>query len=593
MVEEWLETYGGSRAIGPEFQGLRPEIVFWRPKTWGDVFNAWRIVWRHLFAVSRSWSDDDRKIANSTLIDSGRKLLDQANVADEVMETLFTLSDDPATDTRTLTHMIIQKLMIEGGKMPKGIRPGLKRLDKKITGRSFWDRFSRYALNTSWDEDYSVRDNSVKRLDLPPQRVDDLVREVNGKQSLFAEHLPKLVVSDGHRLSEFAAKLAQVLHSEDVIHQVVAAQLSVLPEMKAEFISGYFSGLKQVLPDVWESWLLRLLKEERSRGVGISIVFSSGVTTRVLEELVGLFRIELVPANVFSRLWLTDKKDGISKSEIEEVVSCLLNSDAEGALAEAIELVDYYFFRKENPVDCEEQLLLRLLAADGFFSERTPPMMDYHWYCVANGFLERFPERELELFSTIVAHARCMMGPRSRNDPIGIADEVAERNPKDTWTIVSGALEKKDSSHYISSWLGDGFGFDEGPNAGAIRFFDPNLVMSWVLDKPETRARTIASCLPKTLNENEGGLLTRLFLEKFGNDDVLASYLISHFWTGGWTGSESAHFSKKRDKAREWISGTRHGNVLSWLYRYIQDLSEKIEQAELEEEREQRKGVCP
>jgi hypothetical protein len=151
--------------------------------------------------------------------------------------------------------------------------------------------------------------------------------------------------------------------------------------------------------------------------------------------------------------------------------------------------------------------------------------------------------------------------------------------------IVSEKLETTDSDYCFASWLGDELGFDEASHVGAIRFFNPNVVMSWVMDQPETRAQKLIRCLPKTLDENEGGILTNLFLERFGDDDALAGSLIGHFSSGGWTGPESAHLSRKRDKTREWISTTKQGKALSWLYRYTEYLSRRIEHAELEEER--------
>jgi hypothetical protein len=38
LCESWLSTRGGIRIVGAEFQGLRPELEFWRPKVWGEVW---------------------------------------------------------------------------------------------------------------------------------------------------------------------------------------------------------------------------------------------------------------------------------------------------------------------------------------------------------------------------------------------------------------------------------------------------------------------------------------------------------------------------------------------------------------------------
>jgi hypothetical protein len=101
MCKHWLNTDGSTRVVGAEFQGLRPEVEFWRPKTWGELFDAWRLVWRHLYTVTQSWDIQERQLANSTLIEAGASLLSSANIANEVVETLFQLVEDTATNPGT------------------------------------------------------------------------------------------------------------------------------------------------------------------------------------------------------------------------------------------------------------------------------------------------------------------------------------------------------------------------------------------------------------------------------------------------------------------------------------------------------------
>jgi len=111
--------------------------------------------------------------------------------------------------------------------------------------------------------------------------------------------------------------------------------------------------------------------------------------------------------------------------------------------------------------------------------------------------------------------------------------------------------------------LGDEFGFDDRSQVDAIRHFDPDVIMAWVLQNPETRVRKLLRCLPKTLDAKDGGKLTKLFLEVFGDHENVADYLIGHFWAGRWTGPESAYRAGQRNKARQWISETKSGKVLA------------------------------
>jgi len=153
--------------------------------------------------------------------------------------------------------------------------------------------------------------------------------------------------------------------------------------------------------------------------------------------------------------------------------------------------------------------------------------------------------------------------------------------------MISNLLESGgQSSWWLETWLGEEPDFDEDKQTGPIEVFNPEAVMQWVMKNPEDRAWKILRCLPKTLDESCGGTLTRLFIEAFGDHNDLAESLMGHFWVGGWSGPESAYLARKRDKAREWLSETKSGKTLAWLYRYIEYINQLIAKAEMREERE-------
>ncbi len=159
------------------------------------------------------------------------------------------------------------------------------------------------------------------------------------------------------------------------------------------------------------------------------------------------------------------------------------------------------------------------------------------------------------------------------------------RSSEDEWAIISENLESEEErSTWLEMWLGEELSFDDDKVIGPITAFNPQSIMAWVKENPTTRGPKIRRCLPKTLEEAQWGKLSYLFIEAFGDGDSGIS-LMSHFWVGGWSGPKSAHFARKRDSAREWISKIMSGKVLAWLYRYIEVLNELIADAEMEEER--------
>ena len=496
---------------------MRPEVEFWRPKTWGEIFDAWRLVWRHLYTVTRSWDMQERRLANSILIEAGAGLLSSANLANEVTKTLFHLAEDPATDSRYFTRVIIQELTLQTEEMPKKIRDKLRALDRKLTGDSFGGRFARYVLNTTEDEDYEVKGNTVKQLHQPSQRVQKLAAQIAADPSLFAAHLPQFVVADGHRLYEFGVKLAEALCSQGIVEAVIAAQLAALPEMKTQFISGYFSGLKGRFPHLWEASVSRLLHDDTSREIGVAVLLRTGVSESIVYTLLRLFRYGHVQAVAFSRLAWQAEPDNIPQMLVEKVLAVLVDSADDEALKVAIQLAYHYFFDRKTPRSCDENLLLRLLSANQFFRQYLETMTGFYWHSVAEGFRERFPERELEIFSVILSHPEHLSSVRASRSPGSIADEIVRTHPDEAWSMVSKLLESDETHSFVAFWLGDEFGFGEQPKGGAIRHFDPDMIIAWVLQTPETRAWKLLRCLPKTLDDRDGGRITRLFLEVFGD----------------------------------------------------------------------------
>ena len=68
----------------------------------------------------------------------------------------------------------------------------------------------------------------------------------------------------------------------------------------------------------------------------------------------------------------------------------------------AIDLAQYYYFDKENPRSCDEQLLFKLITAPNFFRRDRDDHYRYAWFEVAKGVRLRFPYRDIEIFSEIL-----------------------------------------------------------------------------------------------------------------------------------------------------------------------------------------------
>jgi hypothetical protein len=240
------------------------------------------------------------------------------------------------------------------------------------------------------------------------------------------------------------------------------------------------------------------------------------------------------------RLAWQAERDNVPQVSIEQVLAALVNSAEEEALTAAIQLAYFYFFDKKNPRSCDEALVFRLVSADEFFRQELGTMTEPDWHLVAEGFRERFPGRDLELLGALLSRPEHLWRTRVSRGPGYMADAIVRAHPDQAWSIVSHLLES-DEAQSIVSGLSDEFGWEARARAGAITDFDLDVVMAWVLQNPGTRARKLSCCLPKTLDEKDGGRLTRLFFEAFGDDEEVSDFLIAYFLAGSWMGPENAH----------------------------------------------------
>lgn len=582
--KSWLRTHGGSRIVGVEYQGLRPTIQFWRPKTYGELFDGLLKIWNFVWEESRGWSGSDKITAYRTLMESAPGLVQISSIADSVLDTIFLIASDSIADKKNIVQFVIHQLKYRTKDLSEEIISRINDLDVFLTGDSFRERFNRYILYTDSDEDYDFIDGELKDNPLPTERVQRLAEEVVLQPQLIDELLELFINSVGRRLFEFGNQLAHTT-GYTLTERIIETQELALPDLHTQFIGGYLTGIKAQNNEEWEKVLLSLLTSESLRPVGVDLVFRTGTTEKIVDELIRLYKERKVASHAFSRLGMFGgNEDVLSQHAVEEILKILSGQPDERALSIVIESADYYYCRENKDIELPEDLIYNIITMEEAFERNQETMVGYHWHRLVTLFRRQFPHRDLALFEHIIT--RLSSSLRAVDYGCRIADDIARDHPDEVWEIVASNLDKgEECSWYISSWLEDETDFGEKGTSGAIRFFEPETVMGWVKEDPKKRVKILAGCLPKSLNSNEGGALTRMFLEEYAEDRKTADRIISHFWSGGWTGPESIYRSKQREVARRWLSETESPKIRAWLTLYIDYLSTIIERKQIQEER--------
>ena len=205
---------------------------------------------------------------------------------------------------------------------------------------------------------------------------------------------------------------------------------------------------------------------------------------------------------------------------------------------------------------------------------------------MAKGFLKKHPHWGVDLFNEIMRSNRRISRYGNTEYIANVADDIVKNHPHETWKIVSELLVSESGYHYeLKDWLGN-YGLVDATKRGAISYMPAGDIIHWIKEDIKSRQGLIQDVLPKTLDMDAGGRLTRLFIEEFCDDDSVGNSLYWRFCTGGWSGPESDYLSRKRDAARQWMSEISSTKIQIWLGKYLEYLDNRIETAKIREERE-------
>lgn len=583
MCKKWLSTYGGSRAFGLEYQGIKPAIKFWRPKTYGEIFEPWRQVLNLLANELKRFDIHDRNTAVQVLIEAARGLIRYKVLADEVMDIVLDLASDDEINKKLLTDFVIWELHQEDEKLDRQVLDKIRKLDRLLTGETLWDRIVRYVLNTSFDEDYIFRKKDFHESQIPAKRVKALAKEATKNSTTFLELAQKLLCQKGHRLPNFGQECGRL------VTRVTAQKFFDLlhknhQEINSNFLGGFLTGIREVDPENWELQLNGLLKLSGARNVAIECVWRSGYTIAILSKLIEMRTRDEISSHAFDQLVYRDDIKEIPDELFNSMIMTILNHTDESSVSTCTHLIYYYYFKDKTEPEFPRDLVVNVLSATSV-NENHDLMYGYHWNKVAATFLERYPDTSVELLTSILDRITKLSRYDDTNYLLKIADHIVKEHPQASWHLVSERILATEPSRYaIIDWL-QGDRFEDRSEAGAIRHMPVKSIIDWIKINVDTRLWIIQQVLPKTLDPDQGGKLTSIFIEEFGSSDDVSINIMVHFHVGSWSGPESDYLSRKREKARSWLSQTTSPSLQSWLTKYIDYLNGRIEDAKIQEER--------
>ncbi|MCK5606581.1 hypothetical protein KAR91_32065, partial [Candidatus Pacearchaeota archaeon] len=579
-----LEIGNRAKMVGPEYQGLRPVAQLWTPKIYGDLFDAYRRFWDLLLETHEKWRGEERTKAGNVLIDSAGELLWIKSLSDMVLDVLEGLADDPTTDLARLVNFISQRLRYGRDKLDSGVVAKLECLDAKITGDTFNSRIRRFVLLGNWDDLLDEKKGDDAK---PENVIAGLAKEARDNPNCLFAIIDTLVKGDGGYVSRFGYELGIADSEKTLLERIVDEYLKLIESATPLLLSGYLCGVYNTDSSAWEEIVLGLLSKPEFRSVIVELIWRSGLTSRLLKELiVSCEKGELQDHELTSLNYST----GIRKMGDEDVISLVeffIDRGNTTCAWAGLELLNSHYCREVVKQRLPRELTFRTLTSKDLFKGSRQANKDYYWDNVATEFIGQYSSEEMKLLRFLFdaigdSDWRFYSGHSSISKTI---TKCVQSNPDGAWDLLTPVIDDVHSIRAcnISLWLlPSSFGED---TSGPITLFSRDAILKWVSKSPKDRMFFAAKIAPKTISSDGIYGLAREILDRYGANKDVRSVLWTHFWCGGWCGSQAKYYRKKRDTAREWLEIETSTHVVSWIQEYISILNRFIKESEIEEER--------
>ena len=587
-----LDTGQWFRMIGPENQGLRRGADLWAPKTYRELWDAYRHVWRVLTNALDELADDDQDRAIDVLLRAARGLSIIPSLSEMVTRDIRGLVTKPYSDRRKILEHVVQILHYEARELPEKARREFEQVRDELTGDDFGSLMRRYVGMDLLEDRFDEEGN---RVDKVQPRVEELAQQSIDDVALLTDELGWLVTVEAKNGFRFGYELGLRDSAVKLLPEIKQAQEAAGSDSSLSFMGGYLRAYRGIDQESWEELADRFANNRQTRVWVPELTLMSGyMSDRSAKRVLGLARSGYTPLPQLGTFVLGGLIRNIDPEVFKDWIEYLLAQPDENAVATALDLYSTYYTGETVKGQVPKDLTLKLLTHDSLFRRGQRGQFkgdDYDWTTIGEVFLETHPELSLavarKMLQCLGEDGTIVEGFHSRSRTL--LNRIVSQFPNEVWPMVSDVLGPPiDGVAYcVKEWLRGEDMFEPG-EAAMIEVFPPDLIWEWVNGDLDTRAWYLATFVPPTLFRDENKpCLARELLIRFGDRKDVRRNLLANFYSEGWTGPMSEHLEAKKAGLLQFRDSETDRNVLQWIDEHVDDLDNRIKQERIDEERRQ------
>ncbi|MDO8473062.1 MAG: hypothetical protein Q7T05_04510, partial [Dehalococcoidia bacterium] len=459
-ADDALTTDHFSRLVGAEYQGLRQPPQLWTPKTWGELFDAYRRVWRLVDSQMDTLQDDEHKEALKVLLGHARGVGRMANLAPMVIETLTRLASNTRVDRRDVIETVEDIFRYEASEFEPGILAQWEALRADVTPNDFSSRLERFVGMDRWADQL---DEAGERSDKVERTIAELAGEAFEDSDQLRRELQWLVTDQAKNGFLFGYGLGRLDTSNALLADLLEAQRNADKNGSAFFLGGYFKALRERDYEATERQLDAMSTDTRLRVLVPELTWRSGLSDRGAKRVLALARDGGVDAGAFRVFAFGGVIRNLSEPVFLEWIDFLIKTNTSVSVGTAVDLYHFYYQMGSPQLPLPKQPTLALLTAEPFFeaADRAGNVsQEYDWNEVAEAFVEQHPDLSIDLGRKMLAHfghEHSIVGS-FKPQSLGTLQKILKLHADELWPDIASYLGPPidQRGFRLRHWLRDG-----------------------------------------------------------------------------------------------------------------------------------------
>ncbi|WP_078083027.1 alpha/beta fold hydrolase [Microbulbifer mangrovi] len=578
-LEQALNTYGGTRTIGAEFQGTKAPLEEWRPKSWPEVYDFWQQACGLMLSMFGRGDSQKKKIL-SVIGGSIRGFVARGQIKMLDSAIRFIISENGRYWPQAL-ESIKNTLRHDSGGMDKGVEDSLRQWLELLSPNhaELSDRLKILVTNPPWEHHKNEEGHYI---DVAAQNAKDLATEISRNVEELIPYLNLLLIGDQKQAYAFGCQLAKDVNDPSQLLGLVLCRIVEIEKPDQRFVLGLFRGIFERSPTDWQENVEKVVSNEELVFLYPSVVCTGDLEKAHLDVLLDLIRHgTLAPnsANVLSYGAVTDSIDP------DIIANFCLQLAEMGAVASwsALNVIYMYCFAKKDSICGLRDQVKRLVTAVPLHEGLETASSDvHHWFDLADKILkDRDAEFAVDLTNQLIDAAGIGLDHGhiwSYIKPLML--KLMEEYGDILWPIIGEAISHSEGLklYWLQQLLDREAGRDEiAPSV--LSALPVESVIEWCFSVPEIGPVFVARCLNVFELNGEDKLPSPLFvsvLENFGDENNVVNELRANVGTRSWSGSLVPYLESDKTALKPLLEHD-NSNVRTWVRDYLTYIERQIE----------------